>query len=304
MKFAAAISSFILSAALPGAEIPKPVDAPKPLSPKESAAAFKLPEGFRVDVVANEPLIAAPSGVCWDERGRMFVCELHGYNLPGHLDIEELNKAGKLDTQVRRVQADEKFQRAAKKGTYGKVKLLRDTDGDGRMDQVDVWASDLPPAYGIVPARGGVIVACAPDIVYLADHDGDGKAEIREVLFTGFRTGELERGINAPQWGMDGWIYFGRGWGSGQITGPKLPKPITLPNSDFRIRADGRAIEPVTGGTHTFGFAMTESGDRFVVTTTVPVTGRRSGAGEKSVLTSCSVAQRQSGVEKADFPLV
>jgi len=252
------------------AQIPQPADAPKPRSPEASAAAFKLPDGFRMEVVASEPLIASPSAVCWDERGRMFVSELHGYNLEGQLDIEELNKSGQLDTQVRRVQADDKFKKAAEKGTFGVVKLLHDTDGDGRMDKADVWATNLPPAYGLVPARGGVIVACAPDIEFLADRDGDGRAETRETLFTGFRTGMLERGINAPQWGVDGWIYFGRGWGGGKITGPNLVQPVTLPGSDFRIRANGSAIEPVTGSTHTFGFAMTESGDRFVVTTTTP----------------------------------
>src|SRR5215470_9050318 len=267
---AAIVSSMLLSASPAFAQIPHPTDAPKPMTPEQSATAFKLPDGFRMEVVASEPLIASPSAVCWDERGRMFVSELHGYNLAGQLDIEELNKTGKLDTQVRRVQADEKFKRAAQPGTFGVIKLLRDTNGDGRMDAADLWATNLPPAYGLVPARGGVIVACAPDIVFLADRDGDGQAETREVLFTGFPTGELERGINAPQWGMDGWIYFGRGWGGGKITGPHLVEPVDLPGSDFRIRADGSAIEPVTGATHTFGFAMTEAGDRFTVTTTVP----------------------------------
>ncbi|MGI8603288.1 MAG: PVC-type heme-binding CxxCH protein [Verrucomicrobiales bacterium] len=270
LKSAALAWAALFAADLALAQIPKPTDAPRPMTPEESAAAFKLPDGFRMEVVASEPLIASPSAVCWDERGQMFVSELHGYNLAGQFDIEELNKTGKLDTQVRRVQADEKFKLAANAGTFGAVKLLRDTNGDGRMDAADVWATDLPPIYGLVPARGGVIVACAPDIVFLADRDGDGKAETREVLFTGFPTGELERGINAPQWGADGWIYFGRGWGGGKITGPHLREPVELPGSDFRIRADGSAIEPVTGATHTFGFAMTESGERFTVTTTVP----------------------------------
>src|SRR5437667_7607111 len=140
------------------AQIPKPTDAPKPMTPEQSAAAFKLPDGFRMEVVASEPLLPSPSAVCWDQRGRTFVSELHGYNLAGQLDIEELNKTGKLDTQVRRVQADEKFKRAAKSGTFGVVKLLRDTNGDGRMDAADAWATNLPPIYGLVPARGGVIV--------------------------------------------------------------------------------------------------------------------------------------------------
>src|SRR5438477_7715060 len=154
-----ALTSFavllLVSVAL--AQIPKPTDAPKPLAPEQSAAAFKLPDGFRIEVVASEPLIASPSAVCWDERGRMFVSELHGYNLAGQLDIEELNKTGKLDTQVRRVQADEKFKRAAISGTFGMVKMLHDANGDGRMDHADVFATNLPPIYGLVPARGGII---------------------------------------------------------------------------------------------------------------------------------------------------
>lgn len=264
------LSAFLIAAAfgLASAQIPGPTDAPKPRTPEESAAAFKLPAGFRMEVVASEPLLASPSGICWDERGRMFVSELHGYNLAGQLDIEELNKTGKLDTQVRRVQADAKHKHAAERGTFGVIKLLTDTNGDGRMDKATVFATNLPPAYGLVPARGGVIVACAPHILFFADRDGDGFAEVRETLFTGFGTGELERGINAPQWGADGWIYFGRGWPGGPITGPKLAKPVNLPGSNFRIRADGSAIEPVTGNTHTFGLAMTESGDQFTVTTT------------------------------------
>src|SRR3989442_715233 len=237
----------LLATNLTLAQIPKPTDAPRPMTPEQSAAAFKLPDGFRMEVVASEPLIASPSAVCWDERGRMFVSELHGYNLAGQLDIEELNKTGKLDTQVRRVQADEKFKIAAKAGTFGVVKLLRDTNGDGRIHVAEVWATNLPPIYGLVPARGGVIVACAPDIVFLADRDGDGKAGMREVLFTGFPTGELERGINAPQWGLDGWIYFGRGCGGGKITGLHLRGPVRLPRSDLRIPSDGSGLEPVTG---------------------------------------------------------
>jgi putative membrane-bound dehydrogenase-like protein len=268
-------SVFVLACAVFGcgiacAQIPQPTDAPKPLPPEESARAFQLPDGFRMEVVASEPLIASPSAVCWDERGRMFVSELHGYNLEGQLDIEELNKTGKLDTQVRRVQAEEKFKRAAQSGTYGVVKLLLDSNGDGRMDKAVLWATNLPPAYGLVPARGGVIVACAPDIVYLADRDDDGVVETREVLFTGFRTGMLERGVNAPLWNVDGWIYLGRGHGGGTITGPHLTAPVRLADSDFRIRADGSAIEPVTGGTHTLGSAFTEAGERFVSTTSVP----------------------------------
>lgn len=252
------------------AVIPHPDDAPRPLSPAESAKAFALPPGMKIELIASEPLIREPSGVCWDERGRMFVCELHGYNVEGQHDIDELNKSGELDLQVRRIQASEEAKKKAEAETYGTVKLLLDTDGDGVMDKAEVWADRLPPCYGIAPGNGGIIVACAPDIVFLKDTDGDNKPDVQEKLFTGFGTGALERGINAPTWGPDNWLYFGRGWAGGAITGPHLAKPVTLPATDFRIRADGSAIEPVSGSTKTIGMAFTESGDRFVATTTHP----------------------------------
>jgi len=252
------------------AQVAPALDGPKPRSPEASAASFHLPPGFRMELVASEPLITEPSGVCWDEHGRLYVSELHGYNLEGQFDIDELNRTGQLDQVVRRIQANEEAKAAALAGTYGVVKLLHDDDGDGRMDRAGVFADKLPPCYGLVAARSGVLVACAPDIVYLRDADGDGRAEIRETLFTGFPVGALERGINAPQWGPDNWIYFGSGHGGGRITGPHLREPVDLGGNNFRIRADGSAIENVTGDTHTFGHAFTPDGDQIVITTSIP----------------------------------
>ncbi len=250
-------------------EIRRAADAPQPLSPEESQRQFVVPPGFRIELVASEPLIREPTGVCWDEAGRLYVTELHGYNLEGHYDVEDLNKTGQLDREVRRIQASEEAKRKAAAGTYGTVKRLIDRDGDGRMDEVTVFADRLPPCYGATPARGGLIVVCAPDILYLADRDGDGQAEVRETLFTGFGVGALERGINAPQWGLDGWIYVGHGRG-GRITGPRLAQPVDLGGTDFRLRPDGTAIEPIAGTSHTFGHAMTAFGERFTINTSYP----------------------------------
>ena len=262
-------SAFAAFAVAALGQISKPADAPKPLSPAESAKLVNLPPGFRLELVAAEPLVRQPSGVCWDAHGNLFVSELHGYNIEGQFDIEELNKTGKLDRVVRRIAANEDAMRRAEKEQFGTVKRLIDSDGDGVMDHAEVWADRLPACLGICPARGGIIAICAPDIVYLADRDGDGRAEVRETLFTGFKFGVIERRINSPQWGPDNWIYIDGGQG-GRITGPSLPAPVNIPVTGFRIKPDGSAIEPISGHTSTYGFTFNADGDRFVISTGTP----------------------------------
>ncbi|MCS7167997.1 MAG: c-type cytochrome [Gemmatales bacterium] len=246
-------------------QIPQATDRPKPLSPQESARQFVINHGLVVELVASEPMVACPTDLAFDERGRLFVCELHGWNLEGYYDVVELNKTGKLDREVRRIRASGAALEKARQGQYGTVKVLEDTDGDGRMDRVQVWAERLPPCYGLVPTRGGVIVLAATKIVYLADRDGDGQAEVQETLFEGFPFHLLERAINSPRWGPDGWIYAGSGGTGTTVTGPRLAKPVSLANSDFRFRADGSAIESVNGRVGTVGVTMTDWGERFIV---------------------------------------
>ncbi len=112
-------------------EIPRPDDAPRPHSPAESLETFRVPAGLKVQLVAAEPLIQQPSGICWDAQGRLYVAELHGSNLEGQFDIEELNKTGQLDTEVRRIAASAEAKAKAAAETFGTVKRLADTDGDG-----------------------------------------------------------------------------------------------------------------------------------------------------------------------------
>ncbi len=155
----------------------------------------------------------------------MFVGELHGYNLEGQLEIEALNKAGKLDTQVRRVEAAEEFKRAAKLGTYGVLKMLTSSKGDGRMDTVRVWATDLPPVYGIIPARGGqkraaiereLIRDQATGIAAQPIFSGDAESASRDGRHpgVGVRAGEIQ-GARAPRG-----IHI-QATGAGEHAGPR-----------------------------------------------------------------------------------
>ncbi|MHC4180799.1 MAG: PVC-type heme-binding CxxCH protein, partial [Planctomycetota bacterium] len=251
----------------PAGEIELATDAPKPSPPEESLKHFRLPEGFRMELVASEPHVADPVSVAFDAQGRIIVCEIHGYNLEGYLDVRELNKQGVLDTAVRRIAANPEAIKRAEQDQYGSVKLLEDSDGDGRVDRSTVLADRLPPCYGAVPARGGVIVLCAPQIVYLADRDGDGKAEIRRTLFSGFGIGELWTRINNPRWGLDNWIYGVSGGGSGgTIRGQALPADVSISAVCFRFKSDGSAFQPASGSTYGFGQAIDDWGDRFLCT--------------------------------------
>ena len=266
MLLSAAGAVLLLTTAAIAEQIPQATDAPKPLSPEESRERFRVPVGFRVELVAAEPQLTEPTGLCFDARGRMFVSELHGYNRDGYYDILELNKSGTLDRAVRRIPATKEAERRGNEETYGTVRLL-ETDASGHVNRSKVFADHLPAAYGVIAARDGVIVLCTPDIVFLGDRDEDGKAEIRETLFTGFGIGEIWSRISNPRWGLDNWVYAAAGQSSGgTIQGPHLKAPVHLGSTCFRFKPDGSQIEPVTGGTSGFGLALDDWGDRFLCT--------------------------------------
>ncbi len=230
-----------LSGSVCPAQVRLATDRPEPHSPEESVELLRVPEGFRVEVVASEPHLADPVDIDFDARGRIFVAEIHGYNLEGYWEIVELNKTGVLDRKVRRLMdAPEEARKRAAKEQYGTVKLLEDTDGDGRVDKSSVWADRLRPCYGVVAARDGVIAVCPPDIFYLADRDGDGKAEVKQRLY-GSGGGPMWNRPSNPRWNVNNWIYFDGG---------------------SRFKPDGSGLEPATGSGQ-FGQAVSDWGDRF-----------------------------------------
>src|SRR6266700_1764228 len=154
-----------------------------PLSPAEAQKKFVVPEGFEVRLFAAEPDIINPVAMTWDDRGRLWVVEL--------LDYPYTTKEGAKNRD--------------------RVKVLEDTDGDGRADKVTVFADGLNLATGLQLGNGGVYVGQAPDFLFLEDTDGDGKADKRTVLKTGFGLHDRHELLNGFTWGPDGWLYLTHG---------------------------------------------------------------------------------------------
>jgi putative membrane-bound dehydrogenase-like protein len=218
----------------------------KPREPREALATFRVEPGFRIEQVAAEPVIADPVEMAFDEQGRLWVLEFTQYNqeFPGG------------DPTVR-----------------GRLKVLRDTDGDGRMDTATTFAEGLNYASAFALWKGGVFVGETPDIVYLADTDGDGRADRREVVFTGFareprRAGHAQ--INSFRWGMDRRIHVCTN------TGGVVSRPGVADQAPVDVRGRGFSFDPRTrhydvrsgGGQH--GMTFDAWGNSFACQSSMP----------------------------------
>lgn len=219
----------------------EPRKSPGPLSPREELATFKLLKGFKAELVASEPDVIDPVAMCFDERGRMFVCEMIGYPNGGV---------------------------ATGKESRGRIRLLTDEDGDGVFEKSVVYADGLRFVTGAMPWRGGIIVTVAPDIIYLKDTKGDGKADEKRVLYTGFGLNNIQQIVNSPTYGLDNWVYCLVGSTGGEITCPDKPdmKPLSLRGRGVRFKPDiPGSIEPTSGGGQ-YGLAYDDFGHWFVNT--------------------------------------
>jgi putative membrane-bound dehydrogenase-like protein len=209
-----------------------------PLAPEEAVKAFAIAPGLRVELVAAEPLVDSPVAITFDERGRMFVAENRGYpNGP-----------------------------AAGEPPVGRISLLEDVDGDGRFEKRTTFADGLTFPNGVMAYDGGLIVTCAPDILFLCDTDGDGRADERRVWFTGFSTkGSTQLRVSHPTLSLDGWIYVTSGLTGGEVTCPAHAErpPLKFGRTDFRFRPDLSAYETCDGGGQ-FGLCFDDFGHRFI----------------------------------------
>ncbi len=155
-------------------------DIPKP-DPVAERAAMVLGEGIEVELFASDPMFAKPIHSNFDPLGRLWVASSSVYPqiAPGET-------------------ADDK------------VFVLEDTDQDGRADKSTVFADKLLIPTGILPALDGksVYVAASTQLLLLKDIDNDGKADVREIVLSGFGTEDTHHLLHTLRWGPDGWLYM------------------------------------------------------------------------------------------------
>ena len=210
-------------------------------------ASFHIQEGFQIELAAAEPVVRDVVAMEIDENGTVYVVEMPGYPL----DVSG----------------------------SGRIKILEDEDGDGFFEKGILFADSLVLPTGIMRWKSGVIVTDAPDVLYLEDTDGDGHADHREVLLTGFSRSNPQHNMNTPKYGLDNWIYLGHEGAfitktfedefgdtgaairfPNQADGPELPK--NAGNRCVRFRPDRQQLEMLSGRTQ-FGYDFDTWGNIF-----------------------------------------
>ncbi len=215
------------------------------LTPAEEQTKLHVPPGFEVQLFASEPQINKPINIAFDSRGRLWVSSTVEY--PYSAD-----KSRWSDPQGTHV-----------KGSRDAIKILEDTDGDGKADKVTDFANELNIPTGVLPwhkpeHKAGCIAWSIPNIWYFADTDGDDKADHREILFGPLGYEKDTHGMcSSFRLGLDGWVYATHGFNNTSrlevkaerwketagMTNSRIPNDERNPNAQ-NPNADASSLEP------------------------------------------------------------
>lgn len=222
-------------------------DGRGPVAAVHALSTFQVADGFKLEMIASEPLISDPVDMEIDEYGRMYVVEMHGY---------PLDKSGS-----------------------GKIILLSDADGNGIMDKRTVFKEGLVLPTSVMRWKKGILVTDAPNLLYLEDTDNDGKANVMDTVLHGFALSNPQHNVNSPVYGLDNWIYIAHegsvstreykdefGDEGSEIIFPGDPKAPKLPKNasgrSIRVKPDHRQLEMLSSFTQ-FGHTFDKWGRRF-----------------------------------------
>lgn len=229
------------------------VRSTEPLAPADEQGRLHAPPGFAVQLFASEPMINKPINMAFDARGRLWVSSTVEYPYAAS----------------RERWADARGSRV--KGSRDAIKVLEDTDGDGRADKATDFADGLNIPTGVVPWRGpgdkdGCIAFSIPNIWYFADSDGDGRCDRREVLFGPLGYEKDTHGMcSSFRLGTDGWVYATHGFNNTSHFRAKDGSTLDLHSGNvFRFRPDGSRVELWSSGqVNPFGLCWDRNGNLY-----------------------------------------
>ncbi|MGB8167542.1 MAG: hypothetical protein WCF18_08620, partial [Chthoniobacteraceae bacterium] len=245
----------------------------QPSTPQEQLAKFHVPPGFEVQLVAAEPEIQKTINLNFDAAGRLWVSGSEMYPWPASTDVNgqpipDFDKGWRGIVEGFRV-GDAPQPSAEAKDT---VRILSDFAPDGRARKVTIFADKLNIPSGIQPlprkagAKGDTaIVYSIPNIWLLTDADGDGFAEKREPLYTGFGYTDTHGGSSSYIYWIDGWIYGTHGFRNhSEVRDRNGHVTVVDSGNTYRFRPDGSAFEIYAHGqTNPFGLAFDPLGNLF-----------------------------------------
>jgi len=215
--------------------------APKyqlPLSPQESQKLIQVPAGFEVQLFASEPDIINPIAMNWDEKGRLWVIETVDY--PN--TVRNDNSIGD-----------------------DKVKILEDTNGDGKADKVTVFADKLNIPTSFAFYDGGIVVSQAPQFIFLKDTNGDDVADVRDTIIDGWGTFDTHAGPSNLQYGTDNNLYGVVGYSG--FEGSIFGEDFKFNQNVYRFSPKKRTFEVLTNtSNNTWGLGLTEDNSIFAST--------------------------------------
>ncbi|MEX2402989.1 MAG: c-type cytochrome [Balneolales bacterium] len=161
-----------------------------PLHPDEALEKFELEEGFRIEIVAHEPMITDPVAMDIDADGRLWVVDM-----PSYMPVVDM---GDWETAAR------------EQVPQGRVVVLEDTNGDGKMDKHRVFFEGLILPRAIKVLNDGVLIGEPPNVWHIRDTTGDGKGDSRELVYENYgdpNVINVESLTNGLVWGMDNWLH-------------------------------------------------------------------------------------------------
>src|SRR5579862_207730 len=224
-----------------------------PSRPAETAKQMEIHPDFTVTTIASEPLINKPIAINWDARGRLWVAETPEYpNGRRPAVAAPWKETGSLEPGH--------YDRPGR----DRICILTDTDGDGVMDTKTVFYEGLELVTGFCFYGDGILVLNQPDLLWIRDTHGDGKADKVERILTGFTPGDSHFVANHLIAAPDGWIYLSMG-GNEDIRTPDKKTLLGRATSGlFRVRPDGSAMEQVSSkGGNGFGAHLTSDFEMF-----------------------------------------